>query len=504
MLITLIRRELLDNLMTFRFGVAVLITLLLVIAHTLVGIKDYEQRLVRYNIAVKTHRQQLQGMKTYSVGAPEVIVDRAPNPLSIFNVGLDKRLGSEIQVYHAFVPTLWDADTHGTNNPFLNLFTSIDLVFIFEGLLSLLALIFAYDSITGERERSTLRLTLIHPVSRGHILFAKYVSAMLCLLVPLLVSLLFAVILLTTSASISLSIDDFFRIGGIVFVSLTYLSVFYLIGLLISVTTHRTKTALMISMFVWGFLVLVYPNLILAVIDASRVPQTQAISDFSKIKQLWERFDRDRKHFLINDPVVGEDPLFNIEWSAGFGFEDIIEDPSTLQYYYQVGLQVEKFDVKSEPLVAHARNYFRFLGPRTINTAEQTWIVRKQILENVFVRPANVDHIWLKLSPVGLYDATTQAWAGTDLLGVRDYFDAVRQYRQTVIDYLYDKKVFAIRQWFASDKGSVDWNALPQFSFQRNSVAINAKRALLDVCLLLIMNLVLFMVIFLIFVKSEV
>ena len=42
MLTTLIRRELLDNLMTFRFAAAVLIMLLLVVATTTVLIKDYE------------------------------------------------------------------------------------------------------------------------------------------------------------------------------------------------------------------------------------------------------------------------------------------------------------------------------------------------------------------------------------------------------------------------------------------------------------------------------
>ena len=67
MLTTLIRRELLDNLMTFRFAAAVVIMLLLVVANTVVLIKDYEGRLADYNTAVKTHRQELlQESKTYS------------------------------------------------------------------------------------------------------------------------------------------------------------------------------------------------------------------------------------------------------------------------------------------------------------------------------------------------------------------------------------------------------------------------------------------------------
>ena len=167
MLITLIRRELLDNLMTFRFAAAMFITLLLVVANTAVLIKDYEQRLASYNTALKTHRQQLRETKTYSAG--DIYVDRPPNPLSVFNAGLDKRLGNEINISYTFVPSLWDAQMSGSDNPFLNIFNTIDIVFIFEVVLSLVALIFAYDALAGERERGTLRLVLTHPVKpRDH------------------------------------------------------------------------------------------------------------------------------------------------------------------------------------------------------------------------------------------------------------------------------------------------------------------------------------------------
>ena len=208
-----------------------------------------------------------------------------------------------------------------SDNSFLNIFASIDIVFIFEVVLSLLALIFAYDALAGERERGTLRLVLTHPVRRGHILLAKYISAMLCLLVPLIMSLLLAVILLTTSTSIALRTDDFLSIGGIVLSSLVYLSVFYLIGLLISAVTRRTSTALMLSMFVWGFLVLVYPNMILATTVPQDTSGARAASAFNQIKQIYEEFDRERKDFLANDPVPGEDPTFDMDssqWMDGW------------------------------------------------------------------------------------------------------------------------------------------------------------------------------------------
>lgn len=239
-------------------------------------------------------------------------MDRPPNPLSVFNVGLDKRLGNQVVVHHGFVPTLWDAEMHGSDNTFLNIFSSIDLVFIFQVVLSLMALIFAYDAIVAERECGTLRLILTHPISRGQILLAKYMSAMVCLLIPLLMSLLLAMILLTGRGSIWLNGSDFFRIGGIVLASIAYLSVFYLIGMLISAITRRTSTALMLSMFVWGFLVLVYPNLILVAVAPLHASESCTKSSFSEIQQLWAEFDNARQQFLENDPVPGESTSFGI------------------------------------------------------------------------------------------------------------------------------------------------------------------------------------------------
>ena len=510
MFLTLVRRELLDNLMTFRFAAAVVIMLLLVVANTVVLIKDYESRLADYNTAVETHRQELRlENKTYSDGMLShwgtIIVDRPPNPLSIFNTGLDKRLGNEIRVSHIFTPTLWDANKHEADNPYFNILTSIDIVLIFQGILSLLALTFAYDVIAGEYEHGTLRLVLSHPVRRGYILFAKYIGAMICLLVPLLMSLLLMLILLTTSGTVSLSTDDFLRIGGIVLTSFVYLSLFYLIGMLISAITRRTSTALILSMFVWGFLVLVYPNLILTAVNTAPQADPEPAA-YHQIKQMWEELERKRDHFLRNDPVPGEDSGFGIVNSEGhdFNFSTWRDKPSRLLYYIYVGSEFETIHEKSEPQVPHAQNFYGFIGPLTVNTVERTWLIRKPALEAIYVKPANRGRMLLKFSPAGLYDAATEAWAGTDLNGIQDFFTAAQRHRQAVVNHFYDEKIFASRQWFSSDQGAVDWDTLPQFSFQRNDISINAKRALPDLFLLLMMNVFLFIIIFLVFIKSEV
>ena len=497
MLKTLIRRELLDNLMTFRFAAVLLITLLLVVANTVVLIQDYEQRLESYNDSVKRNHQDLRNSKTYSTAY--LSVDRAPNPLSIFNIGLDKRLGNYIGIYHGFMPTLWDARMHGTDNPFIAFFSSIDIVFVFEVVLSLMGLIFAYDAIAGERERGTLRLVLAQPIGRGQILLAKYISAMACLLVPLILSLLFALLFLTRS--IPLSTADFLRIAGIVLTSFAYLSLFYLIGLLISVATRRTGTALMLAMFVWGFLILVYPNLIRATVSPGGDIQARVKTAHNQIQQIIDEYERERQKFLENEGIAGE----TSEFSKALGFYHQADVNSvTLTTYIENMSVISEIRPDFEKYVPVAKRYYNFVEPLATRTVEKAWRVRKQALDEIYVKQATTDRILLKLSPVGIYDAATQAWTGTDLSGLRDFFDAAQRYRKVVIDYLYAKDAFSSREWFVADKSTVNWRTLPQFTFERRDVRTNAKRALPDLFLLLIGNLVLFMGIVLIFIKSEV
>ena len=88
---------------------------------------------------------------------------------------------------------------------------------------------------------------------------------------------------------------------------------------------------------------------------------------------------------------------------------------------------------------------------------------------------------------------------------MQDFFKAGRQYRETVLDYFYDKKAFSSRQWFASDKGAVRWDDIPRFSYQPPSVFEDASnRALRDLLLLFILNPMLLMIIFAVFGRQEV
>ena len=491
MIWTLIRHELLMNLMTFRFLVTVLACMSLVLAGSIVLRDNYERRLASYNEDFQVHQERTLSAKTYSYFRPHL--DRAPNPLSFFNQGLDKRAKNSIQVQIGEVPFLW-GDVHrntGFSNPFRHLLADIDMVSIFQILLSLLALVFAYDAIAGDRENGTLRLILVNPVGRGLIVLSKYLGAMLCLTLPLLMSFLLALLLQLQSSVIHYSPDDLLRIGGIFLTTVIYTSTFYLIGLFISSMIHHTAISLIVSMFIWVVLTLLYPNVSLFLVNRFIDTEKRMEQVNRELDQISERFYRDK------------DKL-----------EDPFENPSLLQRSHASGasrsyiVQGKHAAHVPEELEIHiplAIAYFQALTSLQMDAAKTAWRIRENAFAVTYIRKSRIARNVLRLSPTGLYHLSTEAWAGTGLARIEDFFKAGRQYRETILDYFYDKKAFSSRQWFASDKGTARLDDIPRFYYQPPSVFEDvSNRALPNLLLLFLLNPTLFMITFVIFTRQEV
>ena len=491
MLWTLIRHELLMNLMTFRFLVAVIAGMSLVLAGSIVLTDNYERRVASYNEDFQKHQERNFTGKTYSSFMP--YLDRAPNPLSLFNQGLDKRAKNSLQIRIGEIPFLWgDVSRHtGFSNPFRYLLADIDLVSIFQILFSLLALVFAYDAIAGGRENGTLRLILVNPVGRGLIVMSKYLGAMLCLILPLLMSFLLALLLQLQSNAIHYGADAFLRVGGIFLTTVVYTSTFYLIGLFISSVIYRPATSLIVSMFIWVVLTLLYPNVSLFLVN-------RFIDTEEKIKQADQAIDQILEQFYW----VEEEPM------------DPFKNPPLLKgsrlgggssSYTHLKKNITFIPDASEIHVPTVKTYFRELTSGRIRTAGTVWQIREKAFSETYIYKSDVARKVLRFSPTGLYHLSTEAWAGTGLARMQDFFKAGRQYRETILDYFYDKKAFSSRQWFASDKGAVRWDDVPRFSYQPPSVFEDASnRALPDLLLLFLFNPMLLVMTVAVFSRQEV
>ena len=196
------------------------------------------------------------------------------------------------------------AEQHGSDNPYLNIFSSIDFTVICQVVMSLLALLFSYDAISREKESGTLRLALSGAVSRPTLLLGKYIAGMVSISLPLIASFVAGLLVTQFSPYVSFSGSDWGRILLIFLVSMLYVSLFFLIGLFLSTRTDRPSITLMFSMCVWVLFVLIVPNLtVLLVEHASPIQSEEAYK--VQAREQWKQYEAEVKDYFEKRGVEG-------------------------------------------------------------------------------------------------------------------------------------------------------------------------------------------------------
>lgn len=258
MLWTIAKREFLDHITTFRFSSGTVICLVLVFLSTYVGTKDYERRLGDYQAALGEFRAMSPRIRYVRCKA-----FRRPEVLSIFSIGEDRRQGQVVKIgleppYRAtgFMGKYWSQHYQWASR-----FDSIDFAFVVRVVVSLLALFLAYDTVSGERERGTLRLVLSNPVLRATVLGGKFLAGVGVLSIPLVMSLITAVLVAQLSPAVRFGAEEWARIGLIGLSSLFYASAFFGLGMLLSCVTRSAYTTLLASVLVWIWLLVLWPDI---------------------------------------------------------------------------------------------------------------------------------------------------------------------------------------------------------------------------------------------------
>ena len=149
---------------------------------------------------------------------------------------------------------IWEqqAQKQGSDNPFLSIFLAVDVIFVFKIVLSALAILFAYNTISGEREDGTLKLVLSNPIPRDTLIFGKYLGGMLSLFPIVVMSFAVGIVMAYAALLLILMLAIYYVSSWVLVVSLLYISICYLLGLLLSVWTKTAATTLILSMLYWG------------------------------------------------------------------------------------------------------------------------------------------------------------------------------------------------------------------------------------------------------------
>ncbi len=274
---TIVRKEILGNIFGLKFHVVMLFSSLLIIFSVYTGIESYSVRLKEYNTAVRRHEEMLKNHASWPIlGSMGYNIDKPPSELSVIAEGLEGVLGRTTRI-NLTSPVKLEESKYN-DNPILAIFGSFDLMFVVRAILSLFAILFSYDAISGERERGTLKLMLANSVPRHTIILGKAVGLFFCLVVPLTIPLLISALMIMLSPNIAMSGILWGRLLGIMLTFFLYLACFFSLGLLVSACTHRASASFMILLFVWIVSVFVVPRA--SVILASRVTPAMSLQEF--------------------------------------------------------------------------------------------------------------------------------------------------------------------------------------------------------------------------------
>ncbi|MFC1712190.1 ABC transporter permease subunit [Candidatus Poribacteria bacterium] len=257
MIWTITKREIHDNLLSSRFALATILCLILIVLGAYVSIKDYEKRMDEYSVGI----QEQKGPRA----AYEPKIYRKPEVLGIFGQGLERRLGmiADYREYHSrgMIALAGEMGTFGSRqSTYLRTLASIDFNFVVRVVMGLLAIFLAYDAVSGEREAGVLKLSFANSIPRAHILMGKFLGGVFCLIIPLAMSSIVALLVMQLSDTVELGAAEWGRLGIILMLSMLYLAMFYAIGLFVSCITKRATTTLMVSMLIWILLVVIIPN----------------------------------------------------------------------------------------------------------------------------------------------------------------------------------------------------------------------------------------------------
>ena len=263
MLITLIQKEIMHHVLSARFVALLLMCVLLIPLNFHINYRRYLQRQVDYQEAVeKENNKDLaeQPWKQHKTTDPNLEVSKLilkPTPLSVFATGLESALPSSLGMTRNGIKR---GEAALSTAPIAFLLGHLDFVFVVSTVFSLLALLFTFDAVAGEREAGTLRITLANALPRDIFLWSKLIGGYIVFILPFLISLIIGLLVLVWQGFPLAEPDIFPRVLCLIGISLLYIAVFFAMGAVISIYFDSSKTALIVAFTIWVFAVLILPR----------------------------------------------------------------------------------------------------------------------------------------------------------------------------------------------------------------------------------------------------
>ena len=284
----IVKREFYDNLNSLRFALTIVLLLALMLTNALGHLRDHPKRLQTYRNAVTeslnalTSRSDLYELAQQGPGnlykKPAALYFCADGGEPFFPNFVDAgRFFTYAEDFKGFWQLAYpDAPLNRKNvRPEVN---KVDWAFIIAYVLSLVAILFTFDSISGERERGTLRLMLSNSIPRHTVLIGKFLGAFISISIPFTLAALVNLLVISTSVDIYLSTESWGRLAIMFCIALLYTCLFLALGLLVSARSQRSTVSLVILLLTWVTFVVFIPSTSAAI--ASRFSKPMSSDQF--------------------------------------------------------------------------------------------------------------------------------------------------------------------------------------------------------------------------------
>ena len=259
MLMTLIQKEIMHHILSVRFVALLLMCVLLIPLTLSINYRRYSQNVTDYQESVKRERTEAKENPP-NAQDPNTEVSKLflkPTPLSVFANGLEEALPTYLGMTRNGVR---QGSAGVSQASVAYVLGNLDFLFIVGTVFSLLALLFTFDAVAGEKEAGTLRINLSNPLPRDVFLWSKLIGGYIVFVVPFLVSFLLGLLLLVWQGFPLGELKVALPVLGLTLISLLYIAVFFAIGVVISTYLDNAKTALIVAFTFWVFAVLIAPR----------------------------------------------------------------------------------------------------------------------------------------------------------------------------------------------------------------------------------------------------
>ncbi len=470
MLLTLLRKEFMEHVLSLRFVVASILSLVLVTLSLIVLRADYIQKKEAYDLNRDTYRKEAERRNSYGQLQIEGIhVDRPPAKLQVSYYGLEKVEDKSAQIMAFLVPVM-----HGElyKSPASTLFPTPDILYVVATVLSLMAFVFSYDAVCGERESGTLRLALSYSVPRDKFILAKWLGGYLSIATPFVISLIIAALIIFVSRGIGFTGSQWAAYLIAAIGSLLFIAVMFSLGMFVSSRCARSATAIMILLFIWVGMVLFVPNVSPYVsnqmkrvtpFDVVENQIRQEVGDL--VRELMRSMEQEQRKYATQLRQGGEtaqQAMREIQKSLDKTWKEFQENTNKV-------------------------------GERNIRN-----------FENELNGQIEVAKMISRLSPVSSYVYVATDVAGTGVRKHLHFMRALREYQRDFRGYLNRKTEGAFTAGFSNEDESYDISDMPVFSYVEEPISARVAGSLLDFAMLGVEALFFFMAAFVSFVRADV